>query len=410
MSVPSRLKQIFSRKSFSIDQNSGFNSSDGDGTTTGGSRSRLHQKSKELLNENVSNNLIKLCIELCKRKQAARVLNIVQNSKDCEKLKLLIHSSTVIPQQYGDIADTNILWTCLLHELEQHEPIICENITRQILGDDKVESIGVSISDLPQHHKKLMGALIPTAEALGEGNNLLAEQILREFGSRLIEPWCGGGLSNRASIETAFVRLAVNNKYLFPYTRQFYLDAGTLEIPDPASFWDLIADHQDEGVLAQSHGTQLLTRSASSNMTKNYSIGNLVRTMSVPLKSHSRSSLESECTAIEDKEELRTISPHTLFDKQRQEMNERLNAHDDDDEKESYGGYLHASSPPPEVPLPAGPKPTKHSSENSKKPIFLMSNDTTKAPLDDSKQPSTDDLREIFEKCCVGRLADLRLQ
>jgi hypothetical protein len=284
--------------------------------------------------------------------------------------------------------------------------------------------------------------LIPTAEALGEDNHRLAEQILREVGSRIIEPsgrLGSGQVNDRSSIETTFVRLASHNKYLFPYTRQFYLDAGTLEIPDSATFWDLVAVHQDEGILAQSNQpiNSTLTRSVSSYSAKSAAAtppgGKLERTRSVPLNQSVTLERASTIQGRGDKEEdhLRVRSPHTLFDRNRREMNERLSAVDDDDEKETdkrdiqrfsdddeatplqktrgRRGLISAPhSPPPNVPLPSGPKPSQP--QDPKKPIFLLSEAETRGGQGNPQQANTDDLREIFEKCSVAgsRVVELR--
>lgn len=416
MSVPSRFRNIFSSKK---PQESSSSPSADPGT--GGGPPKLH------LNASISSGLILICIELCKRKQAARVLNEIPKSKEVEKICSAIQNGTATSSQLNDVINTDVLWTSLISTLDSCLPMIERRMTAQIIQDEKVESIALAITNLSPHHKKLMGALIPTAEALGEGNHLLAEQMLREISSRIIEPSASGDLNDRSSIETCFVRLAVNNKYLFPYTRQFYMDAGTLEIPDSAAFWDLVADHQDEGVLARSHDSSnaphTLTRSTSSLVPKQTSIDKtmmLERTMSVPLKKN------SFVTESNDEEKEDGRSPRTRFDKQRHELNQRLNADndddtgianfsDDDDAKDSRQvrnrrGFPNSPvSPPPNVPLPLGPKPSTRGSsdleKNIKKPIFLMSDRQEKAP---QAEASVDDLREIFEKCCAGRVADLR--
>jgi hypothetical protein len=69
-------------------------------------------------------------------------------------------------------------------------------------------------------------------------------------------------------------------------------------------------------------------------------------------------------------------------------------------------------SPPPNVPIPSGPKPSLRGSSNlernAKTPIFLTSDHENVALQADPQTASMDDLRELFEKCCVGRVADLR--
>lgn len=142
---------------------------------------------KLILNENISKGLILLCIELCKRKQAARVLDEIK-SKECDKLLTLIENGNITSKNFNDIIDTNILWSCLIKELERCVPLISKEISNTIISDASLENISLAITNLPQHQKKLMGALIPTAEALGEGNPLLAEKILNDFGNRIIEP------------------------------------------------------------------------------------------------------------------------------------------------------------------------------------------------------------------------------
>jgi hypothetical protein len=421
MSVPSRIISMFSKKPSSSNE------------------------TKSPLTEPICQGLIYLCIELCHRKQAARVLEEIK-SKECEKLRQLIENGNLKSKYLSEIAETNIIWTCLIQQLDLCLPLITKPMTSEILQDDSVEAITVAISALPSHHKKLIGALIPTAEALGEENHRLAEQILREVGSRIIEPSGspGSGQANdRSSIETAFVRLASHNKYLFPYTRQFYLDAGTLEIPDSATFWDLIADHRDEGVLALSHQPpgSTLTRSFSA---KSGAIppGTLERTLSAPLNRSGNFEREASVasSATQGREEKDgSRSPHTLFDRNRREMNQRLSTvDDDDDEKETERrdiqrfsdddhdddgdiispprrqtrgrrGLNTPHSPPPHVPLPSGPKPTQP--QGTKKPIFLVSDsETNRGKGGPQLTATTDDLREIFEKCSVpgGRIVELR--
>jgi hypothetical protein len=431
MSVPSRFRNIFTSKK-SQEFSSGGASPSGPGNGSGFLSGSGGGSSKLYLNENISKGLILICIELCKRKQAARVLNEIK-SKEAEKICSAIQNGNVTSKQLNDIINTDILWTSLISTLDSCHPMIERSMTAQILQNSKVESIALAITNLSSHHKKLMGALIPTAEALGEGNHLLAEQMLREIGSRIIEPASSDDLNDRSSIETSFVRLAVNTKYLFPYTRQFYMDAGTLEIPDSAAFWDLIADHQDEGVLARSHGSSnaphLLTRSASSMVPKKASVEQVLkleRTMSVPLKKNSFASDEEK----DDDLLPRSRSPQTLFDKQRHELNQRLNAEDEDDKdiarfsdeddakdlrrtRNRRGFPGSPVTPPPNVPLPSGPKPSLRGSSDHersvKKPIFLVPDREDKAPqADPQAAASMDDLRELFEKCCVGRVADLR--
>ncbi len=144
-------------------------------------------ESKVFLSESISKCLILVCIELCKRKQAARVLEEVK-TKEGEKLTLLIENGTATMKILNEIIDTNVLWTCLVKELEKCLPLINKQATNAIIKDESLENLSNSISYLPTHHKKMMGALIPLMEALGEGNSLLAEKLLRDIASRVIEP------------------------------------------------------------------------------------------------------------------------------------------------------------------------------------------------------------------------------
>lgn len=141
------------------------------------------------ITEEIAKGIIMLCLELAKRRQSARTLNIIK-AREISKLVSVVESGNISPGTLSAIDDANVLWSSLITALKNHDAIITPEIS-EALQSNSSGQLRDLIHAMPLHHKNLIAAVILTIESLGDDNTALAKIMFKELGSAIISPGNG---------------------------------------------------------------------------------------------------------------------------------------------------------------------------------------------------------------------------